>query len=285
LIGRSKVSSLQVSEVYVSAQHATIRWTGEHWELKDLGSRNGTFLNGAPLLVGAPSTLRPGDVIGLGSPDEAWEVENADPPQPMIVPAVGDPVVIDGAVQAIPSPDNPVVTLYRAPDGEWKLERPDEGVVGLCDEATFEVDGTTWQFFCPAVFAATRTSEHGVRVEKIRLAFSVSRDEEHVELEAQRGAERLSLGSRAHNYLLLTLARHRLDDLQAGFPETSCGWVYQDDLIKSLSISSGQLNIDIFRIRKLFSSHGLAAALDVVERRPRTKQVRIGAGDITISNL
>ena len=52
LIGRSPSAGLCITEPYVSAQHALLRWAGAHWVLKDLGSRNGTFLNGVRLQGG-----------------------------------------------------------------------------------------------------------------------------------------------------------------------------------------------------------------------------------------
>src|SRR6266571_8849107 len=47
-----------------SAVHAELRHGGGGWRLADLGSRNGTFLNGRRLT--APAVLRAGDLITLG---------------------------------------------------------------------------------------------------------------------------------------------------------------------------------------------------------------------------
>jgi pSer/pThr/pTyr-binding forkhead associated (FHA) protein len=48
----------------VSGMHAELRYTDREWRLSDLGSRNGTFLNGRRLA--APSVVQAGDVISLG---------------------------------------------------------------------------------------------------------------------------------------------------------------------------------------------------------------------------
>ena len=48
----------------VSARHAELRWREGQWHVVDLGSRNGTYLNGRRLSGHAP--LKPGDAVTLG---------------------------------------------------------------------------------------------------------------------------------------------------------------------------------------------------------------------------
>jgi hypothetical protein len=122
-------------------------------------------------------------------------------------------------------------------------------------------------------------------VRQVQLIFSVSSDEEHVQLQAVLGATSVDLGARSHNYLLLTLARRRLEDASAGVPETTCGWIYLDDLAHDPTMSGGQLNIDVFRIRRQFAALGVVDAGHIVERRPRTRQIRIGTGRISIDKV
>jgi hypothetical protein len=86
----------------------------------------------------------------------------------------------------------------------------------------------------------------------------------------------VDLGSRSHNYLLLTLARARSEDRKNSVPEAACGWVHQEDLLSALHIPATQLNIDVFRIRQQFAKVGLPGVANVVERRPRSKQLRLG---------
>ncbi|MFY0538239.1 FHA domain-containing protein [Nannocystis pusilla] len=49
LVGRSKSCDLVLGARDVSGRHAEIQWDGDHWELHDLGSRNGTCVDGARL--------------------------------------------------------------------------------------------------------------------------------------------------------------------------------------------------------------------------------------------
>lgn len=52
-----------LEEPLVSGHHAELRRTSSGWQLADLSSSNGTFVNGCPA---SWATLMPGDVIGLG---------------------------------------------------------------------------------------------------------------------------------------------------------------------------------------------------------------------------
>ena len=49
---------------YASGEHALLSWRGGQWWLEDLGSRNGTLLNEAPLTDTA--VVSAGDVISVG---------------------------------------------------------------------------------------------------------------------------------------------------------------------------------------------------------------------------
>jgi len=51
----------------VSRVHVTIRRTGEVFEVKDMDSANGTFLNGSPINPGTIHTLKNGDELRLGA--------------------------------------------------------------------------------------------------------------------------------------------------------------------------------------------------------------------------
>jgi pSer/pThr/pTyr-binding forkhead associated (FHA) protein len=65
LLGRAEWCDVRVESDSASREHAELRLTDEGLELADLGSLNGTMLNGE--VISAPEQLRPGDVIGIGS--------------------------------------------------------------------------------------------------------------------------------------------------------------------------------------------------------------------------
>ena len=62
------------------------------------------------------------------------------------------------------------------------------------------------------------------------------------------------LGARSHHYLLLTLARMRLKDVERGEPAATAGWVDQEELGRLLQFSPERLNLDIFRARRQFGA-------------------------------
>jgi hypothetical protein len=63
-LGRDPASHVVINDPQVSRQHARITRQGGMMILEDLGSTNGTFVNGMRLT--GPHTLADGDVIGLG---------------------------------------------------------------------------------------------------------------------------------------------------------------------------------------------------------------------------
>jgi hypothetical protein len=63
-LGRSRDCGCVLAEPSVSRRHAELRREGERWLLRDLGSRNGTRLNGVRLLDEAE--VCPGDRVSFG---------------------------------------------------------------------------------------------------------------------------------------------------------------------------------------------------------------------------
>ncbi|HTO69322.1 MAG TPA: FHA domain-containing protein [Myxococcota bacterium] len=64
-IGRGRDCELPLFSDSASRRHAEVYAEGEEFLVRDLGSKNGTFVNGEA--VAAPRALRPGDRIGIGA--------------------------------------------------------------------------------------------------------------------------------------------------------------------------------------------------------------------------
>jgi pSer/pThr/pTyr-binding forkhead associated (FHA) protein len=64
-IGRSPLCRLRIQHPIVSRLHAKVERNGTQYLLSDIGSANGTYLNGRR--IGKPHLLLDGDLIGLGS--------------------------------------------------------------------------------------------------------------------------------------------------------------------------------------------------------------------------
>ncbi len=68
VVGRSPDADVRLDaelDLAVSALHAELRWGTEGWSVRDLGSRNGTFLNG--VRVERETPIAEGDVLRLGA--------------------------------------------------------------------------------------------------------------------------------------------------------------------------------------------------------------------------
>jgi len=114
LFGRDVTSDIVLGDTEVSRQHARITHTAGGYVVEDLGSTNGTFINGERLM--APRVLNPGDLIGFGedvtltfdavSPDAAATIASrvAAPPP---TPAPQAPAAAPVAHVATPTPATP----------------------------------------------------------------------------------------------------------------------------------------------------------------------------------
>ena len=63
-IGRSSECQLVLADDTVSRRHAELRAHEGRWLLRDLGSSNGTYVNGRRVIE---AEVRPGDVVQLGA--------------------------------------------------------------------------------------------------------------------------------------------------------------------------------------------------------------------------
>ncbi|MYT16416.1 ABC-type multidrug transport system, ATPase component [Streptomyces sp. SceaMP-e96] len=66
-IGRALENELVVSDLQVSRHHAEFRATPDgRFEIRDLGSHNGTYVNGQPVAKSGTAVIGPNDIIGVG---------------------------------------------------------------------------------------------------------------------------------------------------------------------------------------------------------------------------
>ena len=67
LVGRGPENDLQIIEPSVSRKHARILFTGDRFFIEDMGSQNGTQLNGHPISSYYQVEVKEGDFISFGS--------------------------------------------------------------------------------------------------------------------------------------------------------------------------------------------------------------------------
>jgi len=120
LIGRSSRCDVRIKHPGISAEHALIRQVPGAATVEDLGSTNGTRVNGRRIEV---HTLRHGDQIGVGRErlmyfaelDEASKFVQPTPEQPFALPAPGGEQVNTAAVAATAQAPAPVAQAAPAP--------------------------------------------------------------------------------------------------------------------------------------------------------------------------
>jgi len=253
VIGRARACDLVLAEKSVSGQHAAIEWTGGEWELRDLGSRNGTYLDNKKLTGGARAVLTAGMRLRFGLDAAVWTLLDVAPPQLMARHlGTGEHRIADGGYLVLPEVSSSACSL------SLNVHLP------------------------TSAFGTFKDSEQALLLAHLRLSFQFTRDEEHVELTAWSGDRSLFLQARAHHYPLLLLARRRLADQASGVPEPEQGWIRQDELTRMLRMDDNHLNISIHRARTQLGQQGVLDAAALVQRRSGTRQLRIGAGQLEL---
>lgn len=284
LVGRSPSAVVHHGDRRVSNEHAKLSWSGLHWQLRDLGSYNGTRLNGKLLEPGATVKLARNDVLEFGSPEARWTLTDDGPPEPW-ARSLGDERVIraqDGWL-LLPDSEHPSASVIARADRSWELDVGGERRL-VSDQEMVEVPGDTFQLFLPNVEDSEPTSTHEpkLRLSDLSAEFQVSPDEEHVEVWLRSVDRALRLAPRAYHYMLLTLARKRLDDERATCAETEAGWVHIETLARALRTDVEKLNVDIFRARKQLLQAGVLDAQGLIERRPDSRAVRLGVSRVQV---
>lgn len=79
-LGRDRSNTLHLRDLEVSRNHCIIESVGEGFQLRDLESRHGTFINGIPV---RERDLQPGDRITIGASE--FLVQGKDSPEPPLL--------------------------------------------------------------------------------------------------------------------------------------------------------------------------------------------------------
>lgn len=129
-MGRDVTNDIVLADPEVSRQHARVNQTPGGLVLEDLGSTNGTFVNGERLV--SPRVLKAGDLVGLGEnvtlTFEALEEEGAA--TMMATGAEGQPAAPPQPQQPEqPQPPRPAARARAAAPAAPPLEEEDSGML------------------------------------------------------------------------------------------------------------------------------------------------------------
>jgi predicted component of type VI protein secretion system len=103
VLGRDVSADIVINAAEVSRRHTRLRLEAGQYIIDDLGSTNGTFVNGQR--INNPQPLRPGDIIMLGEAATlVYEISQFDPSATVI-----------SAVPESPAPAQPPMRASQAP--------------------------------------------------------------------------------------------------------------------------------------------------------------------------
>lgn len=122
-IGRKHGNDIQLNDLTVSGRHALITQMGDHAYVDDLGSTNGTLLNGGRI---AKSQLKHGDTIQTGNYQFTYfsEEDNDYEPTMFIRAEIEDTQIIDTSSASIMTKGEPLagVRIMNGPMAKKVLE-------------------------------------------------------------------------------------------------------------------------------------------------------------------
>src|SRR5262249_14717690 len=144
LVGKSSDAAIRIDDAGISLDHASIQWNGVAWELRDLGSKNGTYLGGLPLEPGVRAKLVRGARIGFARAEPAWIFADDAPPR-LIATRVRDGFVREGEGLGLPNDEEPEVSLLSSARGMFELSDEQGERRALSSGELIEVRGEIWR--------------------------------------------------------------------------------------------------------------------------------------------
>jgi hypothetical protein len=284
VVGRAPASHLRLENRLVSNAHAELLWTGSNWEVRDLGSRNGTFVGVHRLESGARAALRRGAQIAFGDAEDPFELVDDGPPSAVAVSDDGQRQESEQGILILPDPEHPMCTIFEDGGGNWVVELDNGARQHISSGGTLRVAKHIWRIELPVIAEHTWQVNSGqMGLQHATLRFSLDHHQALMEIHLIQDAQILPLPSRAYHQLLLTLARARLDEqARADVSEAEVGWMLVDDLLRLLNMSEPTANVYICRARKDLARAGVLRATDLVERQPTPRRIRLGVRKVEI---
>ena len=280
VIGRGPRSDVRVDDNACSTQHAEVFWSVDRWVVRDLDSRNGTWVDGVRLQPSEQSELRVGQSLAFGNPPRPFTVLDLPDPVACARDPEGTIRFAEHGVLMLPQPSRPEVVLDLNSDGRWWIEHEDERMPCPA-EVEVLIDGRRWLVQAPQPEPGTVELMVRKSLSSAQLTFHVSPDEEHVIIDALSMGILTRLEPRAHGYLLLYLAEQRLADRRAGHPIDEEGWrQLEREVSKAMSIPFKDVNVYVYRARRQFAEHQIDGAALLVERR--AGELRLGVARVSV---
>ena len=271
-VGRAPANDLVLTESTVSWHHVQIWLEGEQVWMRDLNSRNGTFINnervqksqkvypGTRIRVGSEITLQIlGERQGHEEP-KTWILEDLD--KNIRFPVTGERFSIGSGERCdLRLPDGPdrAATLLLHPDGLLEIGIEGESTA-LEPDVPFEVSGRSFSV-SKAPSDHPPTAEWGLHPYPYRAEVSIAgpTGPQGLLIDPRNQIEMLLTGNRG--VLLYVLAKKLHDDRNQGLGPTEEGWCNDQDVAKGiwgrLPREPNALHVLVYRLRKAVEKKGL----------------------------
>lgn len=282
VIGRAPTCAVRLTSDLTSNLHAAIRWNGSGWELRDLGSVNGTFVDDEPIEMAGSRPIVTGTRIAFGDKHDVFQVTDDAPPVAMATSSDGRVVAATNGFLLLPDEDNPMYQVFHDTSNRWVAESTEGHRLALVDGGTLSIGNVLWTLELPMITKGT--VPRGMSLESLTLRLWKSRHGEHFEAEICQGSSSKRLESRAHVELLYHLARARLKDQRrrSQRSEREHGWVAVDLLLHELKVSRNWIDVSVFRARQQLADAGVRGADRLFERRRDSGEIRLNIERIEI---
>ncbi|MCB9668223.1 MAG: FHA domain-containing protein [Alphaproteobacteria bacterium] len=289
LIGRAPSNDLVVSDDQVSWHHAAVWLENGALHVRDMGSRNGTLLNGER--IRGLGRIEEGDVVSLG-PTTQIRLRTSPRATPAIallleqidagvrIPLRSDRFDIGSGAQCdLRIPDAPprAATLLVEQDGEVVLATEDSAIA-LHHGQVFEIAGHHLRVVSvPPTHAPTVEPEEDRYPYALRVTLNgVTGPEATLEDTSVGLVYRVDAENRA--ILLYMLARKLTADLDDGMDASDAGWASDDEVSvgvwgKGGPSDANNLHVLVYRLRKELQKAGFDPWF--IEKRRRALRVRL----------
>jgi hypothetical protein len=290
-IGRASNNDLVLADPRVSSRHAVVWVEGDRVRVEDLGSRNGTFVNGQRL--SGPGDIRDGDIVDLGNKVrlrlrgnpgtsrvfKAWLVEDGGAGVRHPVRSDRFRIGSDNTADLQYGDLEPIaVTLVVHGNGEVWLG-DEEGDRELVADQDFVV-GSHRFVLREAADSRTRTDalDSSPSVYRLEVTLQGATGPEAVIEDTRVGkSHRVTTDHRAT--LLYILARQVEADRAAGASENDTGWVSDDEVATGIwgrekaRLEPNNYHVLLCRVRKELKDAGFDAWF--IEKRRKFIRARL----------
>lgn len=295
-VGRGRLDGLSFDETdegqrRVSQLHAALTWNPriDRWEVRDLGSANGTFVDGVRLAAAEPAMLDRDTRLTFGGLTFTV-VDVSPPPARAVCRPTSETRVATNGVLLLPDDSAPDVALIEcargwvqcAPETDPDAVPSDNPAVNSGD--TIEAGGRRWVVRLPLVTG--KTTQSSGRLGDMVCVFEVTAGGEEFRMSLEERGRIVELPPRKHHELLWLLARARMRDREASVAIDERGWRTPSELIEQLALRNrdpyAYLNLLVFRARQQLTEAGVVDHNDIIERRRHDQRLRIGVESLRI---